>query len=123
MPPDPGESKILIVEDDFLIAFDLATQLEDAGYQVCGTAGKTDAAMEIIARCPPDIALLDVNLGQGETSCDIARSLMALNIPFAFLSGYTKTSLPPVFADVPILSKPCPFETVQEMIARLVPNS
>lgn len=120
MPASHPAQKVLVVEDDCVIAYDLSTQLEEAGYQVCGPAGRTETALEIIDCDTPDLALLDVNLGRGETSSAIARDLMARRIPFAFLSSYTRPALSPDFANIPILSKPCQFKTVQDMIERLV---
>ncbi len=123
MPEELAAPKVLVVEDEFVIALDLSSQLQDAGYQVCGPTGRTDIAVGLIDRDTPDMALLDVNLGKGETSCEIARLLMFRRIPFVFLSGYTKNALPADFADIPILAKPCPFKTVQETIERLVSAS
>jgi CheY-like chemotaxis protein len=113
-------SRVLIVEDEFVIALDLSYQLEEAGYEVCGPASKTAAALELIEKDAPDLALLDVNLGKGETSWDIARVLTTRQIPFAFLTGYPGTVLPADLVDAPILAKPCQFNLVQEAIGKLV---
>jgi DNA-binding response OmpR family regulator len=114
--------RILIVEDDFVIALDLATQLVGAGYAVCEPARTTAAALQTIDADRPDMALLDVNLGHGETSFDIARGLILRQVPFVFLTGYRPTDLPRDLVEAPVLGKPCPFALLQREIGRLVPG-
>jgi DNA-binding response OmpR family regulator len=63
-------------------------------------------ALETIAERPPDFALLDVGLVR-EQSIAVAERLAALNIPFAFVTGYGADRVPAVFADRPRLPKPC----------------
>ncbi len=115
-------TRVLVVEDEFVIALDLSQQLEDAGFEICGLASNTPKALSLIDSDPPDVALLDVNLGAGQTSYDIARMLMQQEIPFAFLSGYSIDQLLPEFEEVPILAKPCSVPMIVEIIATLVNN-
>lgn len=103
---------VLVVEDEFLVALDLATMLEDAAFTVLGPTAETEVALKLISQNPPDAALLDVNLGGEKTSYDIARRLSALNIPYAFLTGYEKHQLPVEFQNSNVFSKPVVFQTV-----------
>ena len=77
---------ILIVEDDSLIALDLAMSFEDAGLTVAGPAQNVRRALEIIDNDPPDCACLDYNLGR-ETSIPVAEALLERGIPFVFATG------------------------------------
>ncbi|MDY7522793.1 HWE histidine kinase domain-containing protein [Sphingomonas sp. 10B4] len=106
--------RILIVEDEPMVAMDIAGQLEDAGATVIGPAGNASAALTLIEQYRFDGALLDANLG-GHPVGDIAASLKLKNIPFAFVSGYNRDSLPLSFDEVELLSKP--FSTAQLLAA------
>ena len=54
--------KILIVEDEFLVAQDMGSKLERSGYEICGYAGNSPKAMELFKSQVPDIVLMDINL-------------------------------------------------------------
>lgn len=99
---------ILVLEDEAFIAMDLKTSLRRAGHtqvRLCATAA---AAMEAIETRTPAVGLLDINLGRGETSFDVAETLKREGCEIVFLSGYTAATvpLPEGFADVPRLAKP-----------------
>jgi len=106
--------RILIVEDEPLLAMDIAGQLEDAGVFIIGPAGNASAALSLIEQYRFDGALLDANLG-GHPVDDIAASLKRKNIPFVFVSGYNRDSLPLSFDEVELLSKP--FDAAQLLAA------
>ncbi len=82
-----ANKRILIVEDDFLIAYELARCVEEMGGVVLGPAGSTRLARMRLKNEPCDGALLDVNLGQ-ETSLDLARDLQAQMVPVLFVTAY-----------------------------------
>ncbi|WP_108660907.1 response regulator [Acuticoccus kandeliae] len=82
-------SQILIVEDEALIAFDLADLLEDAGYTVHGPFADADQALDALKAFVPTLAILDVNLGEGRTSEKVAAYLTQIGTPIVFVSGYT----------------------------------
>jgi DNA-binding response OmpR family regulator len=99
--------RVLIVEDMWLVADDLAATLEDWGVEVVGPAGKLEEGLLHAQDAPLDGALLDVNLGGDVTSVPIAAALRDRGVPFVFLSGYDSlAALPGEFADRPKLSKP-----------------
>jgi CheY-like chemotaxis protein len=100
----PGD--VLIVEDNMIIALDAEAMLREGGVASVRLASGVAVALAMIAERPPAFVLLDVNLG-GETSFEFARSLLALEIPFAFMTGYGEhLAFPPEFADVCKVRKP-----------------
>ena len=96
---------ILIVEDEPLVALDMISSLEKANAQVAGPASTAKEALDIIANTALDGALLDGNL-HGLPVNSIATALTTKNIPFVFVTGYGRESLPPAFSSVKILGKP-----------------
>lgn len=97
--------RVLIVEDDYLIAEGLSRAIEDDGFAVIGPVDTVAGALRVLRREQPDAALLDVRLRQGD-SLEVARALRQRGVPFAVVSGYTRESLPPEMAAAPFLAKP-----------------
>jgi len=81
--------KILIVEDEFIVANDLRIMLERAGYNVCGIAASASKALELVASTQPHWVLLDIFLQGEETGVDLAKTLKDQDIPFIYLSANT----------------------------------
>lgn len=79
--------KILIVEDEFIVADDLSRVLERAGYNVCGIASSVAEARGIIARHRPGLVMLDIYLEGTQTGIDLARELQEQHIAFVYLSA------------------------------------
>ncbi|RWY55663.1 sigma 54-interacting transcriptional regulator [Mucilaginibacter gilvus] len=79
--------KILIVEDEFIVANDLSMMLEKAGYDVCDIADSVEEAREIIARQKPQLVLLDIHLKGKLTGIDLAKQLAEEQIAFVYLSA------------------------------------
>jgi CheY-like chemotaxis protein len=97
--------RVLVVDDDALLAFDLETFLEGEGCVVLGPASTAEAALALLAGELPDAALLDLALGGG-TSAPVADALAARGVGFLFVSGHTHAMLPTAHADRPLLAKP-----------------
>lgn len=98
--------RVLIVEDQVLIATALKADLQDFGLAVTGIAGNVAAALDLIGRDPPDLAVLDLNLGR-ENSIPVAEVLGQGGIPFVFTTGDdSDLRLPPFAARVPVVGKP-----------------
>jgi two-component sensor histidine kinase len=97
--------RILVVEDESLVAMEIEAQLEEAGYEVIGPAATAERAMHLIAEAKPEVALVDGNL-HGRRSDEVASELTKRKIPFAFATGYGRAGLPPAFGETMILSKP-----------------
>src|ERR1700730_12423629 len=98
-------TRVLVVEDDALLALDIARQLADAGLEVVGPATSVAKALGLVGKIGCDVAVLDVNLGK-ETAEHVARELRARGTPFVVLSGYSSEQHPPGFRGAPVLSKP-----------------
>lgn len=81
------KKKILIVEDEFVVANDLEIMLESAGYETTGIAVSVQAAMEQIAKNIPDLVLLDIQLQGTLSGIDLARLLKARHIAYVYLSA------------------------------------
>jgi PAS domain S-box-containing protein len=80
--------RVLIVEDEALVALDTAATIAALGYEVVGPAANFDEALHLAAATPPpDAAVLDLNLG-GEASMSIADLLVARGVPVVFATGY-----------------------------------
>lgn len=109
--------RLLIVEDDAIIAFDLAEQLESAGFSIVGIATTLARGLALCEQC--DAAVLDVNLGR-ETSAPIATRLTDLNTPFVAVSGYSRRDLPAAFAAAPLLGKPVSMEQMTSELHHLL---
>ena len=97
---------VLVVEDEFLLAYELETELTDAGATVVATASTVDAALQQID-CQERIdgAVLDVNLG-GKSVYPVADRLVERNVPFVFTTGYDASALPSRFKHVMKCEKP-----------------
>jgi PAS domain S-box-containing protein len=111
--------RVLIVEDEVLVAIDIENVLTDAGYTVVGRAGTLEQARELMAQTAFDAVLLDANLAGAQVD-DLASSLAQRQIPFAFATAYARENMPPGFSDVPVLSKPFASEQLLNMVARLL---
>jgi two-component sensor histidine kinase len=113
-------SRILVIEDEALVALQLQADLESAGHQVVGPARSLQAGMRLAEREEIDVALIDVSLGR-ETSAPIADRLLARNVPFAFVTGYSDTAmLPEHLRTMPRLIKPYALRDVQRILAGLL---
>ena len=98
-------AKVMVVEDEWLVAAVIVAALEDAAYEILGPVGRVEEALRLLAHERPDAALLDINLS-GKRSFEIADELRARAIPFAFMSGYAPTDLPPAYCGAPLVQKP-----------------
>ena len=96
---------VLLVEDESLVWVVGEDILLDAGACVL-IAMRLGEACALAASRPVDVAVLDVNLGGGDTSFPVADILLGRNIPFLFATGYDAQALDPRFAGVPKLRKP-----------------
>lgn len=97
--------RVLIVEDEYLLAMELACALRQRGATVVGpVALLADAEQKICEGCY-DVVALDVKLHK-DTTYGIAADLKRRNIPFIFVTGYDSTSIPAAYKDVICLEKP-----------------
>ena len=105
--PAPGKAphRILVVEDEAIIAIDVAAALEDSGCEVIGPVGSVFEALQLLEESPCDGAVVDINLA-GETAEPVAEYLVKNGIPFVTVSGRAPDSASSVFNKSPFLSKP-----------------
>lgn len=111
-------SRILIVEDEPLIAFELIEYLTGLGYDVTGPMADVASAMAALDATPFEAAVLDANLGR-ETSQPIAARLREDGVPFVVVTGYSRTQHPALFAGAPFLSKPVNIEILAILLKDL----
>lgn len=98
---------VLVVEDDFIVAYDMQTMLEEQGARVLGPATSLAEAKELLGKERPTVAVLDVNLN-GEYVFPLADELRAKDVPFLFATAYADEDrlFPHAARSVPRLSKP-----------------
>jgi DNA-binding response OmpR family regulator len=109
--------RILLVEDEALIALYTEETLTDAGYEVVGPADRLETALKLAADEALDAAVLDVNL-DGVAVWPVATLLQERGIPFLFLSGFGGgLSAPANCSDVPCVSKPFKDDVLLDTLA------
>jgi ActR/RegA family two-component response regulator len=106
-----ANKRVLVVEDDYLVAMDIARALERAGAEVIGPVPAVDAALGALKQTVPDGAILDINLG-GEMAFPVADALLALGVPFVFATGYDAQVIPLRFTHVKRCEKPMTSEQI-----------
>ncbi|TAZ66857.1 response regulator [Rhizobium ruizarguesonis] len=82
--------KVMIVEDEMLLAMELESEVEAAGHEVAGIAMNSRQAHDLLASQKPDFAFVDVQLMDGATGIEIGGSLAAAAIPYVFVTGNIK---------------------------------
>jgi DNA-binding response OmpR family regulator len=98
-------ARILVVEDEAMVAMLIEDTLSDAGFKVLGPAATVAEAMAVLDAERPAGAVLDLNLG-GDSSGPVADRLAAEGIPFLICSGYGASGVPPAHTGRPVLPKP-----------------
>jgi DNA-binding response OmpR family regulator len=111
-------SRILIVDDEPMIAMLAQDWLEDLGHEAIGPAYDLSTALHL-ANESMDAAILDLSLGR-EKSYEVARRLRARAIPFAFATGHAPEAKGSEFEDAVTLPKPFSFETFRDVVAELI---
>lgn len=101
----PGK-KILVVEDEPLVALLVADMLQDVGCIVIGPAYDVSSALKLFEQDAPDAAILDINLGQDQTSAPVADALERAGIPFIYATGYGANALRSKDRHMPRIGKP-----------------
>ena len=114
-----GSARVLVVEDEALVAAEISQILRNAGFQVVGPAGRVEKALHLLNEVGCDAAVLDIQLG-GETSELIACVLAARGTPFITVSGYSQDQQPRGFAGVTFLAKPLRAKLLVEHLRRCV---
>jgi DNA-binding response OmpR family regulator len=98
--------RILVVEDDFLVALTTIDILESIGCEIVGPASRLAAAVQLAQTESLDAAILDINIS-GEMIWPVAEELQRRDVPFLFLSAYPQLSIvPKIFATIARFEKP-----------------
>lgn len=102
---DLNGKRIIVVEDDYLLANDLCRELRDLGATVLGPAPTPFYAVQLVGRKKIDAAVLDVRL-HGTMVFEVAEMLQDRGVPILFATASDRGSLPSRFQDTPLLEKP-----------------
>lgn len=109
MPRAMGEQRhgqrVLVVEDEWLIANELEQELNEAGFSIVGPVGSVEGALAAIEAGQIDAAVLDVRL-QSEDSYPVAERLQERDIPFLFITGYSSGDIADRYRSHACLQKP-----------------
>lgn len=108
-------STLLIVEDDVLIATVLKDELEDAGYHILDLTDRTADALEVAKGSAPNLALVNIELADGDDGVELADALKILGIPVLLISG--QVSRARSARTVAIASLPKPYDAADMVLA------
>jgi CheY-like chemotaxis protein len=111
--------RILLVEDEAVIAFAVEDMLDELGCQVVGPAFRLDEAVELAGSAAMDAAILDVNLND-QRSFAVADELDRRGVPFLFATGYAEGGVQWDGREVEVLPKPYKKDDVAAALARLL---
>jgi CheY-like chemotaxis protein len=113
--------RVLIVEDELLIAMLVEQMAEDLGYAVVGPALTVDEALGLVDRETFDCAVLDMNLGHGISSAPVAEALKIKGVPFLFASGYGANGSVENSSAAPVLNKPFLTHDLEKALQSILP--
>ena len=109
-------ARVLILEDEFFLADDLARALRDAGGEPVGPVGTVEEAEELVDREDLDAAILDLNL-RGKMASEFIERLSATDLPCLIVSGYGDDALPDSVRNVSRVEKPISPASVLDTLA------
>jgi CheY-like chemotaxis protein len=108
--------KVLVVEDEMMIAMLIEDMLDELGCKLVGPATNVPRALELIGKERVEVAVLDLNL-DGKDTYAIADALRQKNVPFIFATGYGSTGMRPEYGDRPVLQKPFQAKDLETALA------
>lgn len=112
--------RLLLVEDEAMVAMMLEDMLGDLGCEVVGPAGNVARARELVESDQGIAgAILDVNVG-GEPIYPVAEILKARGVPFVFITGYGSADIDGRFSDAPAVQKPFSMPVLRDTLAKLL---
>lgn len=112
-------TRILVVEDEYLIRMLLEDMLADLGYEIAGAVGTIAEASDLAAKAEFELAILDVNV-DGKEIYPVAEILAKRGVPFVFVSGYGEGSLAEPYRGRPSLQKPFQAEQLKTTLEGLL---
>ncbi|WP_091967807.1 response regulator [Bradyrhizobium shewense] len=117
-----SRARVLLVEDEGLVALMIEDMLEELGLKVVASAAHLKKACELATTGSFDLALLDVNLA-GEFVFPVARVLRERRIPFLFSTGYGAPPVEEEFRDAPAIGKPFSVDQLNDKLRTLLSHS
>ena len=125
MAQDLSSRRALIVDDEFLIAFDLEASMHELGFDVCNVASNEKDAKELAMSNPPDVAVIDVYLGGARTGIETARWLKEVcDVPIVFVTAHSDDStlerIHEVVPGAPVIAKPVYRDTLAHAVSEAV---
>jgi DNA-binding NtrC family response regulator len=117
----PAGCRVLIVEDEWLLANDLEAALKSLGADVTALVGDIDDARGQLAEGRFDVGVIDVNL-RGHNAFELADELQRQGIPFVFATGYSAEVIPSRFANVDRWEKPFDQHSLAKYVLQLCNN-
>ena len=112
--------KVLVVEDEMMIAMLIEDMLDTFGCKLVGPATSVPRALELIGKEKVDVAVLDLNLDGKDYATDALRQK---NVPFIFATGYGSTGMRPEYANRPVLQKPFQAKNLEIALAEALAAS
>lgn len=119
MSTEAGRCRVMIVEDEGMVAMLLEDMLSDLGHEVVAVAGRIDRARQLISEVDADVVILDVNLN-GEQTYSLASTLRSQGAPFIFATGYGSAGLKEGWRSTPVLQKPFRAQDLERAIRQAV---
>lgn len=113
--------RVLVVEDEMVVAMLVEDMIADLGYEVAGIVSRVDDAMKLVDSHDFDVAVLDVHLN-GRLIFPFADALAERRIPFVFATGYGERGIPREHSNWPVLQKPFRAEDLKRALDRLDAN-
>ncbi len=114
------DCRVLIVEDDFLLAMSLGKLLEREGCRIIGPTASVDHALAALQTERPDAAVIDINVN-GETTATVAQQLAGNNVPYVIVTGYGPSELEAeVWRQAPLLQKPVRTAELVRVVSELL---
>jgi CheY-like chemotaxis protein len=107
--------RVLVVEDEMLVAMNIEDMLLDLGHEVVGLASRLESALAMAREGGFDLAMLDVNLA-GQPSFPVADVLREAGVPFLFATGYGIQGIAEPYRSAPVLQKPFRARDLQEAL-------
>jgi CheY-like chemotaxis protein len=102
---EPAKLRVLIIEDESIVAMMIEDLIVDMGHEVVGTAGRLEQAQSLAQDLAVDFAIVDVNLN-GQHTYPVAEILKGRGVPFVFATGYGASGLKDEWKGSPVLQKP-----------------
>ena len=121
-----GQPRIVIIEDEFLVASNLQAVLRDLNFGFCEIASDAESGVDLAISQEAELLLVDVNLGAGPDGVEAVRRIREYRmVPAIFITAYTDESnlgrIRQLIPDAPILSKPVPSDLLCATIQKLFP--